>query len=222
MDSKYKVAIEGLYEELDALGEQAKQIKGAINTLTTRSGGIPPFADTDQAQSARSGSILPDQFFGMGFVTAVRAYLKHKNRAAPAKEIFEALKSGGYEFSGDEKVHWRGFTINMSKNKSKFVYVKPSDSWGLMEFYPGYKAKKEKKDEEPDEATEEQSEETNNEEESVISDEDQTKAATMKLLITKEDEKRLRELGYSKDQINKMKPEEAGEIIEAGVEAEQN
>lgn len=35
MDSKYKVAIEGLYEELDALGEQAKQIKGAINTLTT-------------------------------------------------------------------------------------------------------------------------------------------------------------------------------------------
>lgn len=171
MDSKYKVAIEGLYEELEALAEQSKQIKGAINTLTVRSGGTPPFTDLEQAQSARGGSILPDQFFGLPFMTAVKAYLRLKGRAAPAKEIFDALKSGGYEFSGDEKVHWRGFTINMSKNKGAFVYVKPSDSWGLPEFYPGYKAKKEKKGEEIDE-TENESEDTTNEEAPVNSNEE--------------------------------------------------
>jgi hypothetical protein len=43
-----------------------------------------------------------------------------------------------------------------------------------------------------------------------------SKTAGVKFMITAQDEKDLRELGYSEEQINKLKPEEAARIIKAG------
>jgi hypothetical protein len=45
------------------------------------------------------------------------------------------------------------------------------------------------------------------------------KAASVKFMITMQDESDLRNLGYSQPQIDKMKPEEAREIITTGKKA---
>ena len=45
------------------------------------------------------------------------------------------------------------------------------------------------------------------------------KTASVKFMITHHDEQELRDLGYSQEQIDKFKPEEARIIIEAGVKA---
>lgn len=142
MDPDLKAGIDALYKRLNPLMEKEKMYKKLINEMSVEAGAPAPFPDVDSMSSAGVTNILPDQFFGKPLFTAVKEYLKMKGRAAPAREIFDALKQGGYEFTGAEKLQYRGFTISLSKYGGKLIYVKPSDSWGLPEFYPSYVAKK--------------------------------------------------------------------------------
>jgi hypothetical protein len=48
------------------------------------------------------------------------------------------------------------------------------------------------------------------------------KTASLKFMITLQDEKDLGDLGYSRQQIEKLKPQEAGEIIKTGTRALQD
>ena len=47
-----------------------------------------------------------------------------------------------------------------------------------------------------------------------------TNTASVKFMITKQDEEDLRHLGYSASEINSIKPQEAADIILAGTKAE--
>jgi hypothetical protein len=47
-----------------------------------------------------------------------------------------------------------------------------------------------------------------------------SKTASVKFMITLQDERDLCRLGYSKEQIDKLKPQEAVDIIEAGMKVE--
>ena len=47
-----------------------------------------------------------------------------------------------------------------------------------------------------------------------------TKSVSIKLMITLQDEADLKALGYSKKQIDQLKPQEADDIIQAGTKAE--
>lgn len=49
-----------------------------------------------------------------------------------------------------------------------------------------------------------------------------SKTASVKFMITMQDEKELCKLGYSQEQINKIKPQEVFEILQARTKAEQN
>ncbi len=173
MDDKLKGAIDVLEERLQGLLTQASGLKRTINDLYYANGEPPPYADI--GTPGQSKTIRPDQFFGRPLFTAVKEYLKLKGRAAPAREIFDALKQGGYEFTGAEKLQYRGFTISLSKYGGRLIYVKPSDSWGLPEFYPGYVAKKKAaaagNSNEESEDSDEQTEETSDEEEPVTESE---------------------------------------------------
>jgi hypothetical protein len=46
------------------------------------------------------------------------------------------------------------------------------------------------------------------------------KTASLKFMITMQDETDLLNLGYSKEQIDKLKPQEAADIIKSGMKAE--
>jgi hypothetical protein len=48
------------------------------------------------------------------------------------------------------------------------------------------------------------------------------KTASVKFMITMQDEKDLRNLGYSQEQIHKMKPQEARDILQSGTKAVQD
>ena len=77
-----------------------------------------------------------------------------RGRACTAKEIFDALKTGGFDFPKGkaENIQFRNVTISLSKNTNDFVYVKSSNAYGLWEFYPEKKKEKTrlKKDESND------------------------------------------------------------------------
>ena len=48
------------------------------------------------------------------------------------------------------------------------------------------------------------------------------KSACVKFMITMQDEANLQALGYSKEQIDTLKPQEVADIIQAGTKAEQS
>lgn len=152
-------AIEELEKKLEETFKQASGIKKAINQLLILSDQPVRYPDTDAEIITGKIIISPDQFFGKGLATAVKDYLKMKRRAAPLEEIYKALKEGGYEFSGDEKFRIRGLAISLRKNIQSFVYIKGSNSYGLVEFYreiPKEKKKRRRKEKVKEEESETQ------------------------------------------------------------------
>jgi hypothetical protein len=144
MSKDLEKAVESLYSEMDGLHLRLAEIKKTINSLSALMGKNQPFADVDYSSISGNTSIRPDQFFGKGLATSVKEFLKIKGRAVTAQEIYDSLKSGGFEFPKEwkEKFQMRNLTISLSKNSNDFVYVKSSNAYGLWEFYPEKKREK--------------------------------------------------------------------------------
>ena len=147
MSEQIKNAIESLYGEMEILNQKMTEIKKSINNLSAIIDEEQPFKDLELTSVIGGNNIRPDQYFGKGLATAVKEYLKARGRAATPQEIYEALKSGGFEFTGTkgEKIQMRNLAISLSKNSTDFVYVKNSNAYGLWEFYPEKKREREKK-----------------------------------------------------------------------------
>jgi len=130
--------MESLYAELKLVDGRSIEIKKMINNLSTMLDKQPPFKNIEASMALGNQSIRPDQFFGKGLSTAVKEYLKMRDQACTAQEIYDSLRAGGFEFPKDwtDKYQMRNLTISLSKNSSDFVYVKSSNSYGLWEFYP--------------------------------------------------------------------------------------
>lgn len=146
MSNDLSAAVESLYNELNSILERATEIKKTINNLSALMGKPQPFTDVEAASYRGGLSIRPDQFFGKSLATAVREYLKFRGQACTAQEIYEGLRTGGYEFPKDWtlKYQLRNLTISLSKNRKDFVYVKSSNAYGLWEFYPEKKRERAK------------------------------------------------------------------------------
>lgn len=147
MSDQIRSAIDSLYSEMEILNKRMAEIKKSINNLSVINGEEPPFKDLEFTTVVGTNSIRPDQYFGKGLATAVKEYLKARGRAATVQEIYDALRSGGFEFTGTkgEKIQMRNLAISLSKNSTDFVYVKSSNAYGLWEFYPEKKREREKK-----------------------------------------------------------------------------
>jgi hypothetical protein len=146
MSADLNQAISSLYAELGSVEARSLEIKKMINNLSAMLGESLPFSNVETTVGFGNQSIKPDQFFGKGLSTAVKEYLKMKNQACTAQEIFDALRAGGFEFSKDwgEKFQLRNLTISLSKNRNDFVFVKSSNAYGLWEFYPDKKRERQK------------------------------------------------------------------------------
>jgi len=149
MGNGFEKMIEGAYEELAKMEDKVKELKKAINNFSAMSGKTPPFSDTEVTTSYGAVSLRPDQFFGKGLSTAVKEFLRMKNRACTAEEILEALKEGGYEFPPEwkEKFMLKNLSISLGKNRYDFVPVpnpKGDGAYGLWEFYPEKKKERTK------------------------------------------------------------------------------
>lgn len=136
-----------------------------IVSLYTDAGEPPPPRPSGGGGGSGSGvtavtggqmSIKPDQFFGQRQQTAIRQILEMRKAAGqgPAKprEIYDALKVGGYKFEAKEEATALVGLRNLLRKRSHVFTKLDSGSYGLREWYPHLKAAKPAADDADDES----------------------------------------------------------------------
>lgn len=149
-------AIEALEKDLSDLERQANGLLQSINLLREKAG-LPPRpggwqgASGQEGASASSSSLVKlhsDSFTGKKLGSAVREYLEMRKRAggdapATAREIFDALKEGGYSSAAkDDATGMVVLRTMLRKNTVMFAKL-ANGKYGLRAWYPNLKAPKE-------------------------------------------------------------------------------
>ena len=80
----------------------------------------------------------PDAFFGLGLIDAAKKYLSGVKAPRSAKEIAQALVSGGFTTTSKD-FNNTVFSVLSRENKQDGAIVKVNTGWGLPEWYPGLK-----------------------------------------------------------------------------------
>lgn len=141
MKEEFRPAIEALQKRLGEYERKASEIKNTINHLCEEAGEPAMYADTRAASAAPTvTSIKPDTFYGKVVTTAAREYLEMRKAAnlgpASPREIFEAMRLGGYAFdTKDENNAITGVRNVLRKNSSIFHRL-PGGEYGLLVWYP--------------------------------------------------------------------------------------
>lgn len=145
MSGEFDAAINKLNDDIAEKENEVRELKRTVNRLSRYAGRADPYPDADEAATAsRSvGSIRPDQFYGQPLASAIREYLEMRRNsglgAAKVREIFDALKQGGFKFeTKDDTNAERGLRQSLTKNSVTFHKL-PNNTYGLLEWYPNAK-----------------------------------------------------------------------------------
>jgi hypothetical protein len=91
-------------------------------------------------------NVRPDEFFGMTYTTAAKAYLEKVRHAVSMDELLEALNRGGCTVGGKDPK--KTLYISLVRDVRNFVPISGKSGYlGLRKFYPNLKAVNEKKNE---------------------------------------------------------------------------
>jgi hypothetical protein len=152
--SAFQPAIEALEKDLVDLERQANGLLASINLLRSKAG-LPPRpggwsgAPTESGGSGGASQVKlhSDSFTGKKMGSACREYLEMRKASggdAPAttREIFEALKQGGF-VSGtkDETTAMVVLRTMLRKNTTVFAKLQ-NGKYGLRAWYPNLRAPK--------------------------------------------------------------------------------
>ncbi len=156
LGNPFQPAIDELEKELADVERQRNALLSTINVLRSKAG-LPPRPDGggaggDSGPPSPSGGGQPqirhDSFFGKKMGTAAKEYLEMRADAAggtnPAKprEMFDALKLGGFVFeTKDDAVAIISLRNMLRKNTQMFQKL-PNGTYGLRVWYPGAKKPK--------------------------------------------------------------------------------
>ena len=147
MAEQIKSAIAVLQTELKEQEQQVIETKKLINSLCKRSGMPPMYADAElNASGGVPLTIRSDQFYGQPLAPSIREILQMRralNRGpATVNEIYDALHEGGFKFETKNLDNAkRGLRISLMKNTAVFHKL-PNGQFGLLEWYPNVKARK--------------------------------------------------------------------------------
>lgn len=138
MRDEFLPAITALEQDLKEATQRVLEIKRAINTLSRHAGGDPKYLDADGDDQATSATIRRDAFYGKPLMTAIREYLEMRRHLGPAtpREIYEALRRGGYPFGGHERNAMSTVRSALRKNASTFHRLPDGNAYGLLAWYP--------------------------------------------------------------------------------------
>jgi hypothetical protein len=176
--SAFQPAIDALEKDLADLERQANGLLQSINLLREKAG-LPPRPGggwkPEGAGSSQSGGTVPvtlhsDSFTGKKLGAAVREYLEMRKRSggdAPAatREIFDALKAGGYVSAAkDDATGMVVLRTMLRKNTTTFAKLQ-NGKYGLRAWYPNLRPVKESTSEPASDA--DQDEESTTEEKDV-------------------------------------------------------
>src|SRR5439155_24109889 len=102
MDPSTLKTVEKAQQKLRALDEETRKIKRFINSAYDLEGEPPLYPDVDETTKPATAITRKDQFYGRPLATVAREILEMRQAAnlgaASIDEIFDALKSGGYQF----------------------------------------------------------------------------------------------------------------------------
>ena len=166
--SPFQAAIDELEKDIFELERKRNGLIDAANILREKAG-LPPRdsngSEGGDGRTSRSGgvtqSIGSDQFYGKRMGAAAREYLEMRKAsgAGPAKprDIYEALKAGGYEFRGKDETNQMVVLRTTLRKSSQMFHKLPNGLWGLRAWYPSVKEAKESEQATADNATDEES-----------------------------------------------------------------
>ena len=116
-----------------------------INALCKEAGYAPRYSETS-ASTTKVTQISDDTFYGQKQTPAMRAYLEIRKAQnlgpATAREIYEAIKLGGYVFEAkDAETALVGMRALLRTQPNVFHRL-PQGTWGLTAWYPDAKRPK--------------------------------------------------------------------------------
>lgn len=138
---KLRIAVDTLEEELAEQLRAAGETKKIINALYVRMGENAPYTDVDAPTAGAKGAVKPDQFANAANpAEATKQYLRWRGQdagATPIAEVFEAIKKGGFRFTGKDAE--AGMRVSIGKDR-QLVRFPETDTVGLTEWYPRRRA----------------------------------------------------------------------------------
>lgn len=147
----FQPAIDALEKDAAELERQWSALVSTINVLREKAGLPPrpasgPPAAIPAGSTSTSGHNVPikhDAFYGKRMGTAVREYLEMRKKVGfgPVKprEIFDALRAGGFLFeTKDEHIALVSLRNMLRKNSAMFAKL-PNGTYGLAAWYPNAK-----------------------------------------------------------------------------------
>ena len=155
MSNPFEAAIAELERQLEEVDRKGNELRGVINNLCTAAGLPLRYPDLGVGAGANAGApgrvtkIQDDTFYGKKQTPAMREYLELRKAQGlgPAKprDIFEALKSGGYQFGANEIVALVAMRA-LLRTQPNIFHKLPQGTYGLTAWYPD--AKRHKSDKE--------------------------------------------------------------------------
>lgn len=147
---------DGIRKAVDELEDRRQQQRAdvartekMINDLLTMIGEPARYAESTSDDAGVTRAIKRGQFYGKPFATAVREFLQpRKPVPAMIDEIVIGMEAGDFDFDAlgwKEETRGRSLAMSLSKNNVTFHRL-PSGAWGLRDWYPDLKSRKEKKD----------------------------------------------------------------------------
>lgn len=142
MREQFLPAIEALQRDIVELEKKIVETKSTINRLCEVAGEPPMYADIQNSSTTSQtlSSIQADTFYGKVITTASREYLEMRKAAglgpASPREIYEALRDGGFKF--DTKIEVNAITgvRNTLRKASAIFHRLPNNEYGLLKWYP--------------------------------------------------------------------------------------
>ncbi|HZZ42732.1 MAG TPA: hypothetical protein VFE58_07325 [Tepidisphaeraceae bacterium] len=133
--------IEVLTGRVRAKEDETNKLKKLINELCAEAGlqlRFPLIGESNGVSALRA-----DQFYGLTLTAAIRGYLELRKAgnlgAATVKEIFTAVREGGYKFeTKNEEIAQIGLRSALRKSSSIFHRL-PNGQYGLLSWYPSAK-----------------------------------------------------------------------------------
>jgi hypothetical protein len=125
----------------------AAECERTINTLCKEAGYPPRYSETSTSNAMKVTQIADDTFYGQKQTPAMRSYLEMRKAQglgpATPREIYEAIKSGGYVFEAkDAEVALVGMRALLRTQPTIFHRL-PQGTWGLTVWYPDARKPKE-------------------------------------------------------------------------------
>jgi hypothetical protein len=150
-NEEFMPAIERLTSEIGRRDVETSEMKRMVNKLCGFAG-LPlryPDPGPESGGGGHHDALKADQFYGKPLATAVREYLEMRGApsaggrgAATVKDIFSALKAGGFAFdTKNDDNALRGLRISLAKNSVTFHKL-PNGQFGLLSWYPSAKPPK--------------------------------------------------------------------------------